>query len=166
MVFMIPLSTTRNFWQNKMNSPPNQLRSWKLDKSRQNVKGKQSLERHLHGDEFPVLLLFHIALPQEEASFRERHRQLILWWRTCHPSSQRNHRMEPEHLESKEEILEGLEQQKGTLKFCTGAHTNLSLNHELHRCGRTWSSRTKPERTKLRHEHHPAEKETKCIFLI
>ena len=40
--------------------------------------------------------------------------------------------MEPEHLESKKEILEGLEQQKGTLNFCTRTHINLTLDHEPH----------------------------------
>ena len=38
--------------------------------------------------------------------------------------------MGPEHLERKEEILEGLEQQKGALNFYTEIHLNLTLDHE------------------------------------
>lgn len=35
----------------------------------------------------------------------------------------------------KEKMLEGLEEQKGTLKYNMGTHINLSLDHESHMCG-------------------------------
>ena len=38
--------------------------------------------------------------------------------------------MGPEHLESKEETQEGLEQQKGALSFYMETHLILTLDHE------------------------------------